>query len=92
MDMTKLVAVLDLFRKGESVANKEAWKTGQITATALAGVVMAAANVAAAYGHPMPAGLDADSVTTIAGGVIGIVNLVLTYVTSEKVGLLPAKQ
>lgn len=92
MNMTKLGAIFDLFRKGESVANKEAWKNGQITATALAGVVMAVANVATAYGYALPAGIDPDTVTAIAGGVIGLVNLVLTYITSEKVGLLPAKE
>jgi hypothetical protein len=90
--MNKLTAILDLFRKGESVSNKEAWKTGQITATALGGVLMAAAQVASAYGHPLPACMDADTVTAVAGAVIGAVNLVMTYVTSETVGLLPAKQ
>jgi len=89
--MNKFLAILDLFRKGEAVANKEAWKTGQITATALAGVVMAGANVAAMYGHPLPAAIDADTVTAVAGAVIGVVNLVLTYATSETVGFLPEK-
>jgi len=89
--MNKLTAILDLFRKGEEVSNKEAWKTGQITTTALAGALMAAANVLAAYGHPLPAGIDADTVTAVSGAVIGVVNLVLTYVTSSTVGILPAK-
>lgn len=89
--MNKFLAIVDLFRKGEEISNKEAWKTGQITTTALAGVLMAAANVASAYGHPLPAGIDADTVTAVAGAVIGVVNLVLTYVTSSTIGILPAK-
>lgn len=90
--MNKIMAIADLFRKGQAVANKEAWKNGQITATALAGVVLAGAQVAAAYGHPLALLVDVDTVTAVAGAVIGGVNLVMTYITSETVGILPAKE
>lgn len=90
--MNKLLAFVDLFRKGEAVANPQAWKTGQITATSLAGVVLAAMHVAAAYGHPLPAAVDEGVVTALCAATIGVVNIVLTYATSDKVGILPAKQ
>lgn len=92
MNLIKLAAVLDLLRKGEELSNKEAWKTGQITATALAGLVMAAANVATAYGHELPAGMTTDAVNMSAGAFISAVNIVLTLVTSKAVGVLPEKQ
>jgi hypothetical protein len=41
MNVSKLIAIVDLFRKGSEVSNKEAWKKGQITATALGGVLIA---------------------------------------------------
>lgn len=91
MNLMKLVALANLFRKGEAVANKEAWKNGQVTATVLGGAVMAGVEVAKAFGHDIP-GVDENVVTAVAGAVVAGVNFVLTYATSDKVGILPAKE
>lgn len=88
--MDKLFAMLDLFRKGSAVANPTAWKNHQVTATMVGVVIMAIVQLAKALGYALP--IDDDTATAIAGGVIGVVNIVLTYVSSDKVGLLPAKQ
>lgn len=88
--MGKIIAIIDLFRKGSAVADKEAWKKGQIGTTVIAGLLVAIANVAAAYGYPLP--ISEDVATQIGAGVIGVVNLICTYTTSESVGLLAEKK
>lgn len=90
MNLIKLIALANLFRKGEAVANKEAWKSGQVTATVLGGLVMAGLQTAQAFGYDVP-GIDEDTVTAVAGAVVSVVNIGLTYITSEKAGILPAK-
>jgi hypothetical protein len=92
MNITKIIAITDLFRKGSAVANKEAWKSGQITASVLGGVVMAGIQVAALSGVGLPVWLNEDVVTAVAGGVVSLVNVVATYVSSEKAGVLPARE
>jgi len=92
MNLIQVVAISDLFRKGEAVANKGAWKSGQISATVVGGVVVAAVNVAQAYGYHIPANLDADLITSVCAGLVSVVNVVLTWVTSESAGILPAKE
>lgn len=89
--MNKILALMDLFRKGEAVANKEAWKKGQIAVTALAGAIMAAIQVGKAFGYNLPEGITEETVNLVSAGVIGTVNIALTYATSDKVGILPSK-
>lgn len=86
--MGKITALWALFRQGQSVADPALWKTRQITATVLAGVLVALVNVAAAFGMEIP--LDLDTANAIAAGAIGLFNVVYTTVTTEKIGL-PAK-
>lgn len=89
--MSKTISIIDLFRKGEAVADKEVWKKGAINATLVSGFVVAVVNTMQAYGVPIPAGITAEFVTMAVTGIIGVVNVVATYVTSETVGILPAK-
>jgi hypothetical protein len=87
--MNKVLAVIDLFRKGSEVANVEAWKSGQISANALALFMLAANAAANAYGHGIA--LDDATALCIATGVLAIVNVVATNVSSARAGILPAK-
>lgn len=87
--MEKLLSIVDLFRKGSAVDDPSAWKNKQISATMLGVAIVAAVRVAKAFGYDLP--IDEDTSTAIAGGIIAAVNVVLTYVTSDKVGVLPAK-
>jgi hypothetical protein len=87
--MNKISALWSLFRKGQSVSNPAAWKTGQITATALGAVIMAAIHVLNAFGVVLP--VDESDCAAIAGGILVVVNIVLTITTTDKLGL-PAKQ
>ena len=43
---SKITSIFNLFRKGQEVANVEAWKAGQITSNILAGVMLAGVQVA----------------------------------------------
>lgn len=83
--MDKFFALMRLFNAGQSVSDPVLWKTRQVTATAVGGVVIAAVGFARACGVDLP--IDEAAATEIAGGVLAVVNLVLTVVTSKKVGL-----
>lgn len=88
--MEKILAILNLFRKGSAVADKEAWKKGQIGATVVGGAIIAVVQVAGAFGYPLP--IPEDVATQIGAAIIGVVNFALTYMTSESVGILPEKK
>lgn len=81
----KLKAFWDLFHKGEEVADPEKWKARQISASVIAGAIMAAVKLAGTFGIDIP--VDSDTSLLIAGGVLATVNVVLTMVTSKKAGL-----
>jgi hypothetical protein len=83
--MGKFAALWQLFKVGNAVADPAAWKRRQITVTALAAVVLALVQVVAAFGYQLP--VDPDAASAIAGGVIAVVNVVLTLTTSDKVGI-----
>ena len=83
--MNKLLAIWQLFKQGSSVADAAAWKNRQISVTVLAGVILAVINVLSSFGLSVP--IDVETANAIAGGVIAVVNVVLTLTTSDKVGI-----
>ena len=87
--MDKIKSILNLFRKGSAVLEPAKWKERQITATVLAGVILALVHVAAAFGFVLP--VDMEIANSIAAGIIAVVNVILTITTTDKVGL-PSKQ
>ena len=86
--MNKLLTLLDLFRKGNAVADPELWKSRQIKATLLLPVFGALIAVLRAFGLEVP--LDDTQITQLVTGLVVLLNLVLTVSTTDKVGL-PAK-
>ena len=84
---TKAKAGLALFRVGSEVANAEKWKAGQIQGTLVAAFILAAVNLAEAFGYRLP--VSADAANAIGAGLVAGVNVVLTAVTSARAGLLP---
>lgn len=88
--LDKLTSALNVFRKGEAVADPAMWKSGQVSATMLGGLVIAVIQLAKAFNYDIP--MDADTATAIAGGVIAAVNFILTLTTSTHVGILPPKE
>ena len=83
--MNKIAAILNLFRKGAVISDAALWKQRQVTATVLGSVIMAVVGVLNAYGYNLP--IDNETALAIAGGVLGIINVCLTYVSSDKVGV-----
>jgi len=81
----KITSLFDLFKKGKRVANPALWKTGQITATALAAVFTAALEFARANGYDIA--MTTEDVLSISGGIITVVNLVCTPITTNKIGI-----
>lgn len=87
--MEKLAAFWDLFRKGNEVANVEKWKSGQISANAIAIVLTSVVAVAKAFGYTPP--ISDGDIVAIAGGLLALTNVIITVVSSSRAGLLPAK-
>ena len=83
--MNKLTAIWKLFRKGNEVANVEAWKLGKITVDALAAFLAAILGTAQAFGYTIP--LDSSGIALIAGGVYAFGGMVVTIITSKRAGL-----
>lgn len=86
--MKLLLALFDLFRKGSAVADPAAWKYGQITVTVLAAALWSLVRFLASAGFAIP--IDETQVDQLAAGILVLVNVVLTLVTSDKIGL-PAR-
>ena len=87
--MSRLSAILDLFRYGGEVANAEAWKRGQVTVNSLVAILAALVALSRSFGYDIP--VSNDGIAAIAGGVFAATNLVFTVVSSSRAGLLPAK-
>lgn len=87
--MSKLLAALQVYRKGNVVANPTAWKNGQVTASVVAGILGALVALAKTFGYSLP--LSDDQLLTIGGAIVAIAGLFLnptaTVISSDKVGL-----
>ncbi len=83
--MKKLMALFSLFRKGNELANAEKWKSHQITSTMLAMFLLACVQTAKVFGYELP--VDENTATAIGAGILGVVNVVLSVVTSKRAGI-----
>ncbi len=82
----KSKALFNLFRAGGTVANPKAWKTGQMTCTAVGGLLMSLAYIAKVFfGYELP--IDQDTANAIGTGLIAVANIVLTIITSKHASL-----
>jgi hypothetical protein len=88
--MEKLLSLLDLFRKGNSVADPVLWKVGGISAMVLVPLVLALDRVATAFGFPL--GISTEAASDIAAGLVALVGVVSHIVSSDKIGLPAAPQ
>jgi hypothetical protein len=87
---TKLTDVIDLFRKGSEVANKEKWKDAGNIVPLLTAAIMAAVKLAGDYGYGIQ--LSVEEATGVATGVASVFLFVVHNITSKSAGILPAKQ
>jgi hypothetical protein len=84
----KITSFYNLFRLGQSLANRKAWIMGQITAGMLAAFLMAGAGAVKAFlGIEIP--LTQDTANTIAAGLIALAGIVLPLALHDEVGVLP---
>lgn len=85
---------LDVLRVGGELKNAKTWKNVALLGNSLAGLIPPLIGLAAALGYTLPIDLSPADILIIAGALAsgwGVVNTVLTAITSAKVGLLPAK-
>lgn len=81
-------AFFTLFQQGKQLTNSKLWKDRQNASNVLTAVFGAAVVVAGGFGYVVP--VDQNTLAAAAGGIaalVGIVNAVLTTITSSKVGL-----
>lgn len=85
MLLDKLKLALDLFRKGKEVSNVEQWKLGQVTANMIAVFIIAVIQLVQAFGVEVP--INNEQVIAISGGLLALVNVVTTVITTKRIGL-----
>ena len=86
--MGKLIDFYNLFAKGQSVANPEAWKDGGNAVALLVPFLMAIIKIAGDFGYGFT--LSITDATAIAGGVVAGVQFVVNNVSSTKAGIVSA--
>ncbi|MFZ6731989.1 hypothetical protein ACO0LG_08730 [Undibacterium sp. Ji42W] len=86
----KINSVINLFRKGNEVANVELWKTGGISVAALAAAIGALIQFGDAFG--VHVSISAEQANGLAIGIVTLVGVVLPVITSKRAGVLPAKR
>lgn len=89
--MNKLFDLLALFRKGNELANKEAWKDGGNAATLLAPLLVLVVKLLGDF-NVVSFQLSEQDAALIALGIVTVVQFVIHNITSKHAGILPAKQ
>ena len=82
----KLKLARELFKQGKVVSNPEKWKKGQITASVLVGfgaLVLDGLRTFAGIDLQIPQ----EALYQGAVAIVAVVNVVCTYVSSDKVGI-----
>jgi len=86
----KVIAAIQVFRHGASVADPATWKTRQVALNAVLGLVSAAAILASALGW-LPEPIREETIIQFSEGVVlavlAIINILATWATSNKVGV-----
>lgn len=81
-------AFLRAMKSGEELANAATWKNRQSLVNAVSALVLAGAEIARAYGYPVP--FADDQLTAVVGVVVVLLfNLWATLATSKRIGLPP---
>jgi len=86
--MDKILALFDLFKKGNEVKDPAAWKNGTIAVNSVAAFLGAAYIVAIKYGVNLPP-FSTQEITIFATSLIAIVsaiNSIVCVISSKKVG------
>lgn len=88
--LEKIKAGWNVLQQGQVVADPSKWKKHQINANMIAAVVMALVYAAKVYFN-VDIPIDQDAAVSLGGGILVVVNVLLTYATTDKIGL-PSKR
>lgn len=83
-----LFSIPEVLKQGKIVSNPEAWKSGQVTVSFLAGFIGLLLSATQLFGLDIP--VTQDQLLAISGGILaafGLLNPVATIASSDKVGL-----
>lgn len=81
--------LFNLLRVGSELRAAVLAKNLQNITNALGALILIAVQVAKGFGYPLP--IDEGMALSIAGGFVAVVNVILTTISSKKVGVLPEK-
>lgn len=81
----RAAAAWRVLKAGEQVSDPKLWKERQVSITMITGFLWAALHAAEAFGVNIP--VDDGAVDAIGMGVLALVNTVLTYATTRKIGI-----
>lgn len=87
-----IFSIPEVLKQGKIVSNPEAWKSGQITVSFLAGFIGLLLSAASIFGLDLP--VTQDQLLAIASGILtafGLLNPVATVASSDKVGIKPKR-
>jgi hypothetical protein len=88
--MNKLLAAINVLRRGSAVADPALWKKGGIALqVAITAFLLSLNSVAKAFGHDLQ--LSPQTAGEIATGLVAVVGVLFTVITTDKIGILPAK-
>ena len=83
--MHKILALWNLFKVGEAVANPTLWKKGAITVTLLSPLILKLGDVLQAFG--LNVAITNEQSALLAGGIVVFTNLVVHVVANPDVGI-----
>lgn len=89
--MIKLLAILDLFRKGNQVANPEVWKDATNSGLLYGALIMSVLSALKIF-FGVDLGMDLDTANSIGAGFGCLVAFIVNNISSKRAGILPAKE
>lgn len=88
--MEKLFAIIDLFRKGNQVANPEVWKDATNSGLLYGALIMSLLSALKIF-FKIDIGMDLDTANSIGAGFGCLVAFVVNNISSKRAGILPPK-
>lgn len=89
--MEKIMCIFDLFRKGEQVANPEAWKDSANMGLLLGALIMGVLSALKVF-FKIDIPMDLDTANSIGAGFGCLLAFVVNNISSKRAGILPAKE
>jgi hypothetical protein len=83
--LSKLKAFYAVFQAGQAVADKQKWRTHQISANAIAALLFAIVQLGKVCGYDF--GIDMQTCADISIGILALANVGFTVATSKEHGL-----